>query len=133
MRPISYGVYKLSTEDKFRFLCRQEIGDISLYEMSGSFEEILKYIEAEKEHYQQYVTEGKEIEDSYLDGRKNKLIKFLEVKVDYVSLGLIVYGLRELDEAEKEAKAKQDEARLEKAKEEKRAQYEKLKKEFETS
>ena len=145
---ISYGNYRLESEGGHRFLCRQELGSLSLYSMDGTFDKVIEYIKQEKEYYQQYL-DGMEVEDHYLEAGKGsnpgwqrpvlkKFVKFLEIQIDYNSYSsedgpqLIVYGLRELDEAEKAFKEAEDKASAAKRDLEKREQYEKLKKEFET-
>ena len=129
----SYGMYKLDSDDKFKFLCKQELGTISPSYIDGSFEKVIDFLNKEKEYYKHYL-DGCKVKDYYLEDqsepsgprapRKEKFVN--EFREDKIT----VCGLRELDDLEKAFKEAEDKKIENKKQREKREQYEKLKKEF---
>lgn len=76
--------------DEYKKRATQDLGYISTYELEGDFHKVIEYIQKEYENYSEYMTKEHKISEwnyaggAYLDGTKEKMVKFDRIYIDCV-------------------------------------------------
>lgn len=79
--------------DEYARRATQDLGYISTYDLEGEFNRVIEFLKKEYELYSSYLTTEHKIKEenysggAYLDGTKEKMVKFDKIYIDCVETG----------------------------------------------